>query len=364
MDGPPEMTEMYDQALLGILQHVGKIENFLEVFFGFLYRKTDFFRLMVLKEDRLGFPPGVAEKLALRAFKKFEYYSIQDSERRMKELEQKLKNRKMEEDKSCVPPPAQEVEVGSAAEELPEAVAAEVAEQNAKSTEKADREMPAGPQQPASIDAVSEQLEGAAAAPDAKQKHFDPSKKCEENSDSYNGAVRDNYTWSQDYTDLEVKVPVSKMIVKGRQVSVDIQSNWLRVAVFEGGSERILVDGKLTHKINTENSMWSLEPGCCILINLNKNGEYWWNAILEGEETIDIEKINKERSMATVDEEEHAVLDRLTFDYHQKMQGKPQSHETKVHEMLKKGWDAEGSPFKGQTFDPSLFNISPGAVQF
>lgn len=60
---------------------------------------------------------------------------------------------------------------------------------------------------------------------------------------------------------------------------------------------------------------------------MNKGDEYWWNAILEGEEQIDIDKINKERSMATVDEEEHAVLDRLTFDYHQKLQGKPQSHE-------------------------------------
>lgn len=62
-------------------------------------------------------------------------------------------------------------------------------------------------------------------------------------------------------------------------------------------------------------------------INLSKVGEYWWSAILEGEEQIDIDKINKERSMATVDEEEHAVLDRLSFDYHQKLQGKPQSHE-------------------------------------
>ncbi|KAK2095943.1 hypothetical protein P7K49_024977 [Saguinus oedipus] len=62
-------------------------------------------------------------------------------------------------------------------------------------------------------------------------------------------------------------------------------------------------------------------------VNLSKVGEYWWNAILEGEEPIDIDKINKERSMATVDEEEQAVLDRLTFDYHQKLQGKPQSHE-------------------------------------
>ncbi|XP_041066125.1 nudC domain-containing protein 3 [Carcharodon carcharias] len=358
MDGPPEMTEMYDQALLGILQHVGKIENFLEVFFGFLYRKTDFFRLMVLREDRLGFPPGVAEKLALRAFKKFERYSIEDNEKRVKELEKKLKNRKMEEEKACVPLPGQEVEIESAAEEQPEA---EAAGQNTVSTERDDQETVADLQQPAAND---KQLEGTVAAPVVKQEHFEPSKKSEENSDSYNGAVRDNYTWSQDYTDLEVKVPVSKAIVKGKQVSVDIQSNWLRVAVFEGSGKQVIVDGKLTHKINTENSMWSLEPGCCILINLNKNGEYWWNAILEGEETIDIDKINKERSMATVDEEEHAVLDRLTFDYHQKMQGKPQSHETKVHEMLKKGWDAEGSPFKGQTFDPSLFNISPGAVQF
>ena len=62
-------------------------------------------------------------------------------------------------------------------------------------------------------------------------------------------------------------------------------------------------------------------------VSLNKVGEHWWSAILEGEERIDIGKINKERSMATVDEEEHAVLDRLTFDYHQKLQGKPQSHE-------------------------------------
>uniref|UniRef100_A0ACB8EYI0 NudC domain-containing protein 3 n=1 Tax=Sphaerodactylus townsendi TaxID=933632 RepID=A0ACB8EYI0_9SAUR len=202
------------------------------------------------------------------------------------------------------------------------------------------------------------------------QEHF------QGNPDSYNGAVRENYTWSQDYSDLEIKVPVPKHILKGRQekglceiagllsqlgrasitssytqvltkavspsvyfllqddeslnvikVSVDMGSSSLRVAVMEGSGHRVLMEGALTHKINTENSVWSLEPGKCVLINLSKVGEYWWSAILEGEEQIDIDKINKERSMATVDEEEHAVLDRLNFDYHQKLQGKPQSHE-------------------------------------
>lgn len=40
------------------------------------------------------------------------------------------------------------------------------------------------------------------------------------NAESYNGAVRENYTWSQDYTDLELKVPVPKHVVKGKQVSL------------------------------------------------------------------------------------------------------------------------------------------------
>ncbi|KAL8173836.1 UNVERIFIED_CONTAM: hypothetical protein K2H54_027363 [Gekko kuhli] len=47
---------------------------------------------------------------------------------------------------------------------------------------------------------------------DPKQEQF------QANPDSYNGAVRENYSWSQDYSDLEIKVPVPKHILKGRQV--------------------------------------------------------------------------------------------------------------------------------------------------
>jgi len=38
--------------------------------------------------------------------------------------------------------------------------------------------------------------------------------------------------------------------------------------------------------------------------------------------------------------------------------GLPTTEEEKQHEMLKKAWNAEGSPFKGQPFDPSKFNLS------
>ncbi|XP_076876775.1 nudC domain-containing protein 3 [Brachyhypopomus gauderio] len=367
MSSPMEMTELYDNALLGILQHVGNIQNFLQIFFGFLYRKTDFYRLLTSPNDRMGFPPGVAEKMVLKTFRLFEKLAAHDRERAMQLVEEA----------KAVPAVAQELEVQSQAED---AASAAGKEDPARAT--ASRAEPPGAAASTSRDetdvqsAESEQPAGASTGTDAEdsvaatatgsdsradvpgQSNF------QSNPDSYNGAVRENYSWSQDYTDVEVRVFVQPNIIKGRQVSVSLQSDRVRVAVKEGMSEKVLMEGEFTHKINMENSLWSLEPGQCVLLSLSKCGEVWWSAVLKGEKEIDVNQINRERSMATVDEEEHAVLDRLTFDYHQKLQGKPQSHEMKVHDMLKKGWDAEGSPFKGQQFDPSMFNIPPSSVQF
>ncbi|XP_073509880.1 nudC domain-containing protein 3 isoform X2 [Phyllobates terribilis] len=334
----PDLSDRYDHALLGILQHVGNIQDFLNVYFGFLYRKTDFYRLLLSPQDRMGFPPGTAQSMVLQAFKTYERLAMQDHEQRVLE-----KLRKTEESlsESCdAPGAAEEVVVEAPAEAIP-----------------VNPEVPILPDPQEISEASGNNTQDSTSEPQSQESF-------QTDSDSYNGAVRENYTWSQDYSDLEIKVPVPKDVVKGRRVSVDLRSTCIRVAARDSQGERVLMDGNFTHKINAETSLWSLEPGKCISISLSKCGEYWWNAVLEGEEKIDIDKINKERGMATVDDDEHAVLDRLTFDYHQKLQGKPQSHELKVHDMLKKGWEADGSPFKGQAFDPSMFNITPGAVQF
>ncbi len=44
-----------------------------------------------------------------------------------------------------------------------------------------------------------------------------------------------------------------------------------------------------------------------------------------------------------------------------KQMGLPSLEEEAQHEMLKKAWNAEGSPFKGQPFDPSKFNLGGNA---
>ncbi|KAF3701641.1 NudC domain-containing protein 3 [Channa argus] len=362
MASPLEMTEMYDNALLGILQHVGNIQDFLQVYFGFLYRKTDFYRHLSSPQDKMGFPPGVAEKMVLKAFKLFEKLAQQDSERQLSEGSRR------------VPPAAQELEITAEHHEESEEQSTEAAPMESSSLDAGDvaapalSELNARPEPDSSSSSSSSshgQLDhGDQAAAATTNPAGRNQEKFQSDPDSYNGAVRENYSWSQDYSDVEVRVIVPKTVVKGRQVSVSLQAGSVRVCVREGAGETILMEGEFTHKINTENSLWSLEPGKCVLLSLSKTSEVWWNAVLKGEKEIDINQINRERSMATVDEDEHAVLDRLTFDYHQKLQGKPQSHEMKVHDMLKKGWDAEGSPFKGQKFDPSMFDIPPSAVQF
>ncbi|XP_055479861.1 nudC domain-containing protein 3 isoform X2 [Psammomys obesus] len=262
----PGAAELYDQALLGILQHVGNVQDFLRVLFGFLYRKTDFYRLLRHPSDRMGFPPGAAQALVLQVFKTFDHMARQDDEKRKKELEEKIRKKEEEAkavvadtaEKEAVPVPVQEVEIDATAE--------------LSGPQEVEKVEPPGPQgsehkvcglvKAEAPEAVSTAAEGPKEPPVLPriQEQF------QKNPDSYNGAIRENYTWSQDYTDLEVRVPVPKHVVKGKQVSVALSSGSIRVAMLEENGERVLMEGKLTHKINTESSLWSLEPGRCVLV--------------------------------------------------------------------------------------------------
>ena len=59
-------TAKFDDILMGILQHCEQVEPFLDAVFSFLARRTDFFQVMHDRSDKMGFPPGVAEKIVLK----------------------------------------------------------------------------------------------------------------------------------------------------------------------------------------------------------------------------------------------------------------------------------------------------------
>uniref|UniRef100_A0A2C9KRN4 CS domain-containing protein n=1 Tax=Biomphalaria glabrata TaxID=6526 RepID=A0A2C9KRN4_BIOGL len=111
--------------------------------------------------------------------------------------------------------------------------------------------------------------------------------------------------------------------------------------------------------------MWTLNPGEFVHINLEKKQERWWEHVFVDEPKINTRKIDCSRPMTDLDDEAQAKIEEMMYNQRQKQLGLPQSHELKTHEMLGGAWDAEGSPFKGQPFDPSKFNVdTSGIVNF
>ncbi|XP_068218951.1 nudC domain-containing protein 3-like [Palaemon carinicauda] len=176
-----------------------------------------------------------------------------------------------------------------------------------------------------------------------------------------NGAVRDNYNWTQTIEDVEVRVPVPPSIKKGKQVKVQLEANSLEVSLQEKNSWRMVVSGKLGYSIRAEESVWSLAPGEHVLISLEKKEERWWDRLLSGEDPIDMEKIDAERDFSTLPAEEQDKIRELVWNKQQQEQGKPTSDRLKMESMLREAWNAEGSPFKGQQYNPSMVNFATGS---
>ena len=62
-------NDVFDGALMGILQQCGKIQPFLEVLFSFLSRRTDFYIIMETETAKMGFPNGVALNMVMQVRK-------------------------------------------------------------------------------------------------------------------------------------------------------------------------------------------------------------------------------------------------------------------------------------------------------
>jgi len=341
----PQKLAMYDQAFLGILQSEGKIELFLDAAFSFLYRKTDFFRLLTDKSTQnLGFPPGTAGKMVEHYFAKYMKLSLSAYEDMINRL--KLKEQKEAEAKKAV-------QNGATITEINDEITPGTTEKAPKVEESSSSQNLVEPQK------IQNNV-------DTKVTEKAPEKMTEKTLDvdtaethlTYNGSKTDAYKWCQNYDDVDVTLDLPD-VTSAKQIKVDIRQ-FPECALKVSASGKVIIDSKLKHAIIAEDSTWTFDKKQHQLcINLAKNAKAWWDAVLPDEKPIDIQKdVKAERSMEDLPEDERAVINKLQFDQHQKRLGKPTSDELKVHEQLKKGWNSEGSPFKGTDFDPSKFQIS------
>ena len=62
-------------------------------------------------------------------------------------------------------------------------------------------------------------------------------------------------------------------------------------------------------------------------MNLEKKEERWWDALVEGEDKINVRKIDASRPMTDLDDEAQTKIEEMMYNERQKRLGKPTSKE-------------------------------------
>lgn len=298
----------FDDLLVNMARKHSNVEELTWSLLSFFERRTDLFHVMETSSDRMGFGPGMAEKML------FKHFHFCQQRYLAKHQPHQLREPDAE-------PAGSSASAASAA--AAPAAAAPAAPDTATSG--------------ATQEAVIEETEEL-----RKMKHIS----------TWNGAITDKYYWSQSLQELTVEVEVGTC--KASDVKVEISATRLTVA---RGTE-VLLMGKLHEKVLPEESIWHLEDEHQVIISLQKSRESWWKCVLEGDPEIDTTKVESTRKMEEYDGETQGAIRKIMFDQNQKIQGKPSSDQIRTAEMMKDAWNAPGSPFRGTEFDPTLLNLS------
>jgi flagellar biosynthesis GTPase FlhF len=304
-----EDPEQFDGLFMTALQKGQGIQNFFDSFFGFLYRKTDFF------EDKNRSWEYVDTNYK-RYLKKFEEKKEKEEKRKRKEEEEK---RKQKEQGATV----REI----TAEEFERRKAEEQRLHQQKEQEKNEINT--------DVKMTDESTSKSSNIPEEKEE--DKIAEGKMRPGPGNGGILDKYSWTQhDIKEINISIPIPSNI-KGRDLIVKYDSKEILLQI--KGQEPI-IKGELYLPIKADTFLWSIEEvknEKVITITFEKLDTYkWWESVVKGDKAIDTTKINPEPSKISdiEDPEMRAQIEKMMFDTRQKQMGLPSSDELKKQQML------------------------------
>jgi len=152
---------------------------------------------------------------------------------------------------------------------------------------------------------------------------------------SGSGGSEDNYRWDQTLSDVTISVPLPAG-TRGKDLDVKIGKE--KLFVKHKAQAAPLIDGPLFAVVKASDSMWNIEDGKLLVIELQKvNQMEWWKTVIKGHKEIDTTKITPENSkLSDLDGETRGMVEKMMFDQRQKAAGLPTSEELDKQEMLKK----------------------------
>ncbi|VDK85167.1 unnamed protein product [Litomosoides sigmodontis] len=296
----------YDTVLLSLAQQMeGGVPQLLDILFGFLSRKTDFYT---------GADITKAREMVLKAFDKHSESAkriVEENRKRRAEEQKRLEERraaqKAREEAEMNEPRIREITDEEAAEfEKNGSVKTSSSEENTKNKAKGEEE---------------------------DEEDSEDRGKLKPNAG--NGCDLEKYQWTQTLSEVEVRVPLKVgFLLKAKDVIVEFSKEKLKVGL--KGHEPI-IDGFLRAAIKVESATWVLEDRKIVVITLEKmNGMEWWNRLMTTDPEMNTKKVQPENSkLSDLDGETRQMVEKMMYDQRQKELGLPTSEEKKKRDLLK-----------------------------
>ncbi|XP_054735060.1 nudC domain-containing protein 3 [Anastrepha obliqua] len=308
-----------DAIFMEILQERKTITGFLDAVFGFLRRKTDFYYIKKDPSEKIGFVKGVREQILFGAMQRY------DPECKLNNLVAES----TEDDGIYAPPAVEEVEVET------EEMHTDLGKDDNSSQQSKDLNTAAAPK-----------LQGTDFAA----------------ADYKNGSCFKNYCWSQTLSEVELHVKLPSDLKSAKSISIDVKPDQISVQSRLNLND-ILVNGQISNRCKHNDAVWTITDGK-LSISLDKTKEIWWEKFFTTEDPIDVKKIDCERYIDELPEDSQAAIHKLRTQQLEQDGMNTEQATTDIDskdstlERLRTAWDAEGSPFRGQPFDPSVVKFS------
>ena len=315
------MEAQLDDLLVNMTQQIGKgCPGLLDQVFGFLFRRTDFFYEME-PEDKMGFPPGVAEQMVFRHFQKYQemhFKKFPQKEGLIKRWEEynKKQNEKVKAQKEAHAVSKEETKVE------------EVEEEHEKQETIEKKRMT--PQEKAQY--MNETLQQEYREQFEAQIPKKPIPKEMSDISTYNGDTTEKYKWSQELNEVIVQIDLPP---KSTSKSVQVKMDTKHLKVVNLISKEEVINGELYGKISADESFWNIEDGNKLILTLTKASEIIWKTIIVGDKEIDPKTVDNSKRIDQFDEETQGHLQKVLYEQNRKLNGLPTTEEMEQQKLNK-----------------------------
>jgi len=340
----------WDNMFMMMAQENHGISNLLNTFFGFLYRKTDFFSAAEEAD---------AKKTVLQHFEKYSKLQIakentqketakraaefkkETEAKRAKKVEENKINEKVQQTSQIMEVTEEEAEIIQRENIKKVDKSGDKNEENIKKSEeqssccisKSEEKPKDKPSKPVNVPQKIDPF--APSVHDSKDDDDDENAKPDLLKPNHgNGANYKDYSWTQTLSDIEIRLPLSFLNykVKSRELNVKITKNRIIAGL---KNKPGIIEGKFFGPIKEEESLWTLDNNI-VTIQLEKiDKQSWWGSIIDTDTKINTQKVKPENSqLSDLDGETRGMVEKMMYDQRQKQMGLPTSEEKKKNDML------------------------------